>query len=78
MLKKFQKESSINNFKCDNNYNEENDVKQSQYSLLNLIGPLNVKRWNALKNALECKSDEDFAAKLLDTAEEYYNRYVLF
>lgn len=76
MLKKFQKESSINNLKCDNNYNEENDVKQSQYSLLNLIGPLNVKRWNALKNALECTSDEDFATKLLDTAEEYHNRYV--
>ncbi|XP_018567785.1 uncharacterized protein LOC108908278 [Anoplophora glabripennis] len=74
MLKKFHKESSINNLKCDNNYNEENDVKQSQYSLLNVIGPLNVKRWNALKNALKCSNDEDFATKLLDAAEEYYNR----
>ncbi|KAJ8919680.1 hypothetical protein NQ315_006208 [Exocentrus adspersus] len=73
MLKKFQKENN-GSPKCDNHSKEENDLRQSQFSLLNAIGALNVKRWNALKKALECTNDEDFATKLLDIAQEYCNR----
>ncbi|KAJ8941341.1 hypothetical protein NQ318_004785 [Aromia moschata] len=74
MFKKLQNESSIIPLKCGIDDNEENNLQGSEYSLLNVIGTLNIKRWNALKIAFACKTNENFVTKLLDIAQEHINR----
>nr|XP_023019105.1 uncharacterized protein LOC111507948 [Leptinotarsa decemlineata] len=42
--------------------------------LARLIGPINVKKWHALKIVLSSKTNEEFVTKLLEIAQEFLDR----
>lgn len=49
--------------------------KQDENTFLNsIIGVSNVKRWNELKDAFACKSNEEFVKILLDFAQKHLLR----
>lgn len=72
MYKKLQKEKNV---RSESEFVDENKLELPEKSLLNVIGALNLRRWKTLKMVFSCKTDEDFVKKLLDIAEEYFNRY---
>lgn len=77
MFRKFQKENSTLD-KSDGENIDQNVIRSSENLLINLIGVVNIKRWRSLKVILACKTNEDFVTKLLDIAQQYINRYILF
>nr|CAI5840701.1 unnamed protein product [Callosobruchus analis] len=74
--RKFQKENNFqgnNDFECVKTV-KETDSPETDSSLIKVIGIVNVKRWITLKTILNCKTNWEFAAKLLDIAQEFLNR----
>lgn len=76
MFKKSHQASANSNIDSASDNNDSNNaIKINENSLLNIVvGSLNVKRWNVLKVAFSCKTNEHFVTKLLDIAQEYLNR----
>ncbi|CAH2006071.1 unnamed protein product [Acanthoscelides obtectus] len=57
-------------FECVN----EKDSPEADISLIKVIGAANVKRWNALKTALNCETNFEFTTKLLDITQQFLNK----
>ncbi|RZB40865.1 uncharacterized protein BDFB_005912 [Asbolus verrucosus] len=74
MSKKFQKETKKQVI-SGSGKNKLNASKIDENSALEVIvGFVNVKRWNLLKASFSCETNENFATKLLDLAQDYLNR----
>ncbi|KAG5873400.1 hypothetical protein JTB14_017987 [Gonioctena quinquepunctata] len=50
------------------------DLKIPDNLLSRVIGPINVKKWNAMKILFSSKTNEEFVTRLLDIAQEFLNR----
>lgn len=50
--------------------------KYSEESLLEVIGQVNVQKWNNIKIQFSCKTNAEFVTRLLDIAQEFLSRYV--
>lgn len=51
-------------------------VKYAEKTLLEVIGQVNLQKWNNIKIQLSCKTNAEFVTKLLDIAQDFLNRYV--
>lgn len=74
MSKRWQKESKKR--LVHNGSSEKVNLRKydENASLSSIIGISNVKRWNELKDAFSCKSNEDFVKILLDFAQKHLVR----
>lgn len=49
--------------------------KHSEETVLDVIGEVNLQKWNDIKIQLSCKTNTEFVTRLLDIAEEFLHRY---
>ena len=74
MSKKFQKEIN-RQVTSESVKSKRNELKVDENSALEVtVGFVNVKRWNLLKASFSCETNQSFATKLLDLAQDYLSR----